>query len=161
MEGHTPRIREDVLLRAADQLSAAAEILVAVSARTAMAVDSRLSPSLLRALTLVAGSPGLSLSAFADRAQISRSRASRVCDSLDRAGLLTRSLISEDRRGISLDLTHRGRGVLDTVRTQRAEWIKDALLRMPDADLRALLTGLWSLGPSLSEALPEQDRGAS
>ncbi|MFE9835518.1 MarR family winged helix-turn-helix transcriptional regulator [Streptomyces sp. NPDC005551] len=161
MEGQNPPVREEVLLRAAEQLSSAAEILVAVSARTAVAVDSRLSPSLLRALTLVGTSPGLSLAAFADHARISRSRASRVCDSLERAGLLTRSPVSEDRRGIALDLTQRGHSVLDSVRRQRAAWIRDALLHMPDADLRALLTGLWSLGPSLARASAEPGRGPS
>lgn len=101
--------RDDALLQAADRLAAAAEILVSVSARTAVAVDGRLSPPLLRALTLVGTDPGLTLAALAERAQISRSRASRVCDTLEEAGLLARSPRTEDRRGVGLSLTGRGR----------------------------------------------------
>ncbi|MFG2474828.1 MarR family winged helix-turn-helix transcriptional regulator [Streptomyces fagopyri] len=145
-----PGVRDDVLLRAADQLAAVAEILVSVSARTAVAVDSRLSPPLLRALTLVGTSPGLSLAALADRARISRSRASRVCDTLEAAGLLARAPLAADRRTVGLSLTRHGRSVLDRVRERRGDWIRDALLRMPDADLTGLLTALRSLGPSLA-----------
>ncbi|MEU0034806.1 MarR family transcriptional regulator [Streptomyces sp. NPDC006333] len=145
-----PRVRDDVLLRSADQLADVAEVLVSVSARTALAVDSRLSPPLLRALTLVGTSPGLSLAALADRARISRSRASRVCDTLEGAGLLTRAPLAADRRGVGLSLTRHGRAVLDRVRAHRSEWIRDALLRMPDADLNGLLAALRSLGPSLA-----------
>ncbi|MET8413500.1 MarR family transcriptional regulator [Streptomyces sp. NPDC005195] len=152
-----PRVRDDVLLRAADQLAAVAEILVSVSARTAVAVDSRLSPPLLRALTLVGTSPGLSPAALAERARISRSRASRVCDTLEGAGLLARAPLAADRRRVGLSLTRHGRSVLDRVREQRGVWIRDALLRMPDADLNGLLTALRSLGPSIAHgprALP-------
>ncbi|MCX4572366.1 MarR family transcriptional regulator [Streptomyces sp. NBC_01571] len=145
-----PRVRDDALLRAADQLADVAEILVSVSARTAVAVDSRLSPPLLRALTLVGSSPGLSLAALADRARISRSRASRVCDTLEGAGLLTRAPLAADRRGVGLSLTRHGRAVLDRVRAHRSNWITDALRRMPDADLDGLLAALRSLGPSLA-----------
>ncbi|MER6440016.1 MarR family winged helix-turn-helix transcriptional regulator [Streptomyces sp. NPDC001185] len=152
-----PRVRDDVLLRAADQLAAVAEVLVSVSARTAVAVDGRLSPSLLRALSLVGASPGLSLAALADRARISRSRASRVCDTLEDAGLLARVPLAADRRGVGLSLTRHGRSVLGRVRERRDDWIRDALLRMPDADLDGLLSALRSLGPSLADgyqALP-------
>ncbi|MFJ8005090.1 MarR family winged helix-turn-helix transcriptional regulator [Streptomyces fagopyri] len=151
------RARDDVLLRAADQLAAVAEILVSVSARTAVAVDSRLSPPLLRALTLVGTSPGLSLAALADRARISRSRASRVCDTLETAGLLARAPLAADRRTVGLSLTRHGTRVLDRVRERRGDWIRDALLRMPDADLNGLLAALRSLGPSFAHghrALP-------
>ncbi|MFF2379721.1 MarR family winged helix-turn-helix transcriptional regulator [Streptomyces sp. NPDC058108] len=156
-DGGPPRVRDDVLLRAADQLAAVAEILVSVSARTAVAVDGRLSPSLLRALSLVGASPGLSLAALADRARISRSRASRVCDTLESAGLLARVPLAADRRGVGLSLTRHGRSVLGRVRERRDDWIRDALLRMPDADLDGLLSALRSLGPSLADghqALP-------
>ncbi|MFE2963587.1 hypothetical protein ACFXKC_07820 [Streptomyces sp. NPDC059340] len=75
MDGQDPEVRDDIpprerdnaLLQAADRLAAAAEILVSVSARTAVAVDSRLSPPLLRALTLVGTDPGLTLAALAER----------------------------------------------------------------------------------------------
>lgn len=148
--GALPRAADDVLLRAADELAAVAEILVTMSARTAVTVDSRLSPALLRALTLVGVSPGLSLAALADQAQISRSRASRVCDTLEEAGLLARSPVAADRRGVGLSLTRDGRSALDRVRERRTDWIRDALLRMPDADLNGLLTALRSLGPALA-----------
>jgi DNA-binding MarR family transcriptional regulator len=163
MDGQDPEVRDDIpprgrdnaLLQAADQLTAAAEILVAVSARTAVAVDSRLSPPLLRALTLVGTDPGLTLAALAERAQVSRSRASRVCDTLEEAGLLARSPRTEDRRGVGLSLTGRGRCALDRVRAQRTAWIRDALLRMPESDLSGLLAALRSLGPSLARGHPE------
>ncbi|WP_329360806.1 MarR family winged helix-turn-helix transcriptional regulator [Streptomyces sp. NBC_01483] len=163
MDGQDPEVRDDIppqgrdntLLQAADQLTAAAEILVAVSAHTAVAVDSRLSPPLLRALTLVGTDPGLTLAALAERAQVSRSRASRVCDSLEEAGLLARSPRTEDRRGVGLSLTGRGRCALDRVRAQRTAWIGDALLRMPESDLSGLLAALRSLGPSLAHGHPE------
>lgn len=152
-----PRARDDVLLQAADRLAAAAEILLAVSARTAVTVDSRLSPPPLRALTLVGADPGLTLAALADRAQISRSRASRVCDTLEGAGLLVRSPRAEDRRGVGLSLTRHGHSALDRVRERRTAWIKGALLRMPDADRHGLPAALRSLGPSLAHGDPEHD----
>jgi DNA-binding MarR family transcriptional regulator len=130
-----------------------------VSARTAVAVDGRLSPPLLRALTLVGASPGLTLTALANGAQISRSRASRVCDTLEGAGLLARSPLPGDRRGVGLDLTHDGRAALDRVREERTAWIKDALLRMPEADLSGLLSALRSLGPSLAYGLRGPEAG--
>ncbi|MCX5095209.1 MarR family winged helix-turn-helix transcriptional regulator [Streptomyces sp. NBC_00365] len=131
-----------------------------MSARTAVAVDSRLSPPLLRALTLVGTDPGLTLAALAERAQVSRSRASRVCDTLEEAGLLARSPRTEDRRGVGLSLTGRGRRALDRVRAQRTAWIRDALLRMPESDLSGLLAALRSLGPSLAHGHPEHSPAA-
>ncbi len=90
MDGQDPEVRDETppgkgttpCSRQPTDLAAAAEILVSVSARTAVAVDSRLSPPLLRALTLVGTDPGLTLAALAARAQISRS---------GRAGCATRS----------------------------------------------------------------------
>jgi DNA-binding MarR family transcriptional regulator len=78
-----------------------------------------------------------------------------VCDTLEEAGLLARSPRTEDRRGVGLSLTGRGRSALDRVREQRTAWIKDALLRMPKSDLSGLLAALRSLGPSLAQGHPD------
>ncbi|WP_162467056.1 MarR family winged helix-turn-helix transcriptional regulator [Streptomyces cavernae] len=150
MDGHSPELTEVALRRAADHLLAATEVLAAVSAHTAADVDQRLTPALLRVLGLVSEHPGIGLTALADRLRVSLSRASRMCGSLEQARLLCRTPLAEDRRGIAVNLTPEGDTALATVRDRRADWITGALLRMPPADLNALLAGLESLGPSLA-----------
>jgi len=156
MDGPSPQPSQKALRRAADHLLAAAEILAAMSARTASDVDRRLSPALLRVLSLVGDNPGIGLTALADRVRVSISRASRMCDSLEQARLVRRSPVAGDRRGISVDLTPEGRTTLAAVRDRRAAWITGALVSMPPADLNALVAGLEALGPSLTSRTHEE-----
>ncbi len=67
-----------------------------------------------RALVMIANEPETSLSEVADHLALSLPTTSRIVTGLVKQGLLKRSDCVEDRRQLSLGITSRGQGVLNT-----------------------------------------------
>ena len=102
----------------------------------------RLSQHQLRALRALESSPGLNLTALAERLDTGLPTASRLCDRLEAAGLLERALHPERRREVRLALTPHGRNVLDDIAERRSQALATALARMGSAERAALRHGL-------------------
>ena len=128
--------------RAAAEVEAAAEALVGIWSHVAESLDVRISPTQLRALTAVGRYGELNLSQLAEALGALPSSASRLCDRLEAAGLLTRDSGRASRRAVSLRLTPHGEALLDEARQRRREQIADVLDVMTPAERAELATGL-------------------
>src|SRR6201994_1946406 len=138
--------------RAAAEVEAAAEALVGIWAHVAESLDVRVSPTQLRALTAVARYGELTLSQLAEALGALPSSASRLCDRLEAAGLLTRDTGRSSRRAVSLRLTPEGEALLEQARTSRQEQIPRGLHAMTPAGRPELPEGL---APSQRAAEPD------
>ncbi|WP_431987273.1 MarR family winged helix-turn-helix transcriptional regulator [Streptomyces griseoflavus] len=98
----------------------------------------RLSTHQLRALLVLEAATELNLTALADRLGIGPPTASRLCDRLEAAGMLERSLHPERRREVRLSLTAQGHRVLDDVAARRARALAAVLAGMEPAERSAL-----------------------
>ena len=92
----------------------------------------------LRLLGALSGSQGISSSALAVRMQLDRARTSRVLTSLVGKGLVQRQVAPADRRGTVLQLSPRGRAVLDDLLPRVAAINRDLLAGIDDADLAVI-----------------------
>ena len=128
--------------RAAAEVEAAAEALVGIWSHVAESLDVRISATQLRALTAVGRYGELNLSQLAEALGALPSSASRLCDRLEAAGLLTRDSGRASRRAVSLRLTSHGEALLDEARQRRREQIADVLDVMTPAERTELATGL-------------------
>ena len=128
--------------RAAAEVEATAEALVGIWAHVAESFDVRISPTQLRALTAVGRYGALNLSQLAEALGALPSSASRLCDRLEAAGLLTRDTGRASRRAVSLRLTPEGETLLEQTRTSRQEQIAQVLAAMSPADRADLAQGL-------------------
>ncbi|MET9730505.1 MarR family transcriptional regulator [Streptomyces sp. NPDC006458] len=135
----------------ADPLSLALEIADAVDGLAdlwSLALQEgslRLSPHQLRALRILEAAPGLNLTALAESMDIGLPTASRLCDRLEAAGLLERDLHPHKRREVRLNLTGRGRQVLDEVASRRSHSLAEILAAMEPAGREALGRGMRAL----------------
>ncbi|MEV6549994.1 MarR family transcriptional regulator [Streptomyces sp. NPDC051597] len=102
----------------------------------------RLSLHQLRALRVLQAAPELNLTGLADRLDIGLPTASRLCDRLEAAGLLERTLHPHSRREVRLSLTPHGGHVLRDVADRRIQALVGALEQMTRAERLALSRGL-------------------
>ena len=128
--------------RAAAEVETAAEALVGIWARVAETLDVRVSPTQLRALTAVGRYGELNLSQLAEALGALPSSASRLCDRLEAAGLLTRDTGRVSRRAVSLRLTADGEALLEQARQRRREQIAQVLGAMTASGRDELAGGL-------------------
>jgi DNA-binding MarR family transcriptional regulator len=128
--------------QAAAEVETAAEALVGIWAHVAESLDVRVSPTQLRALTAVGRYGELNLSQLAEALGALPSSASRLCDRLEAAGLLTRDTGRASRRAVSLRLTPEGEALLEQARTRRQEQIAQVLDAMSPAARADLAQGL-------------------
>ena len=105
-------------------------------------VGTRLSWSQLSALLVVERAEGINLRGLAGQLGMILSSASRLCDRLVAADLVSRVPGHADRREIALYLTPSSRQVLAELRANRRELLADVLARMSPAGRAALQRGL-------------------
>jgi DNA-binding MarR family transcriptional regulator len=90
-------------------------------ARGAPARETGLSLSQYALLIPLAERQEARIGELAAAAGITPSTATRIMDALERRGLVSRERASEDRRAVSVSLTHAGRALLDS----QDEWVRD------------------------------------
>jgi DNA-binding MarR family transcriptional regulator len=132
----------DDLLFVAREIADAVDGLAELWTVAAQGASLRLSPHQLRALRLLEARPELNLTALAQGMGIGSPTASRLCDRLEAAGLVSRLLHPHDRREVRLVLTGLGRQVLDEVAVLRSQALAAALARMDPVAREALRRGM-------------------
>src|SRR3984885_3043181 len=110
-------------------------------------------PAQLRALLIIGGAGGLNLSRLALALGASASAASRLCDRMQAAGLLTRDRASASRREIVLVPTESGRRLAEWVRGRRRAALGEVLAGMSPDGREALAHGLAALAGGLLDGL--------
>jgi DNA-binding MarR family transcriptional regulator len=121
-------------------LDDAASALMAVWSRAHNAADVPVPSTQLRALFVLERGP-VNVSNLAGELGALVSSASRLCDRLEAAGLLSRD-IGRDRREVTVRVSADGRALLDRLRTRRREDLTRVLAEMPAPARAALLWGL-------------------
>lgn len=122
----------------------AVESLVACWLAAAEETTPRLSARQLLALRTVRHRPELNLTALAEHLGIGLPTASRLCDRLEAAGLLERTVQPRNRREVQLVLTAYGRRVLADVTERRARRLASVFEGMTPAERTALEHGLFA-----------------
>lgn len=130
---------------------AATRVLVAVSAQSVAAVDGVVTLPQLRVLVMVASRGGLNLGAVAAGLGVHPSNATRAVERLVVAGLLDRRDDPADRRNLLLELTERGRALVERVMDERRASIAAILDRMPAGRRRSLVPVLRSFAAAAGE----------
>lgn len=99
----------------------------------------------MRALLAIEQAGSLNLSRLAEALGASASAASRLCDRMQAAGLLTRDRSAASRREIVLVPTEAGRQLAEWVRSRRRAAIREVLQTMSPDGREALVQGLREL----------------
>jgi DNA-binding MarR family transcriptional regulator len=129
----------------------AARALVGISARSLAEVDEVVTPPQLRVLVMIASRGPLNLGAVARVLGVHASNATRACDRLVAAGLLSRQDDPADRRNLYLELTAQGQALVDGVMDRRRRAIAEVLDRMPALQRTALVPVLESFAEAAGE----------
>lgn len=114
----------DAVLRAAD-------VLLRVAAQSVVEVEDLVTTPQLRVLVLIAFHGPQNLGAVARELGVHASNATRTCERLVVAGLLSRTDDPTDRRFLRLDLTAKGRKLVETVIEHRRASIADVIEQIP------------------------------
>ncbi|WP_330347235.1 MarR family winged helix-turn-helix transcriptional regulator [Streptomyces sp. NBC_00582] len=127
---------------AARHMADAVESLVACWLAAAEEAVPRLPARQLLALRTVRRRPELNVTALAEDLGIGVPTASRLCDRLEAAGLLERTVQPRNRREVQLVLTAYGRRVLTDVTERRVRRLAAVFAGMTPAQRTALEQGL-------------------
>ncbi|WP_346041807.1 MarR family winged helix-turn-helix transcriptional regulator [Actinomadura chokoriensis] len=144
---------------AADSAAAlddAASTLMNIWSRAHNAPDVPVPSTQLRALFVLERGP-VNISNLAGELGALVSSASRLCDRLEAAGLLTRDP-GRDRREVTVRLSEDGRALLDRLRVRRLEDLTRVLALMPASARAALLWGLTEFHDAASK--PDDEDGS-
>lgn len=123
-------------------VEAATRALVITLGRAEEEVLPRVSVSQLRALLIISRQAPANLNQLADELGAIPSSASRLCDRLVAAGLITRRTGSVDRREVELRVSAEGQRLVDHLRETRVSELAAVLATMSPDGQRALLAGL-------------------
>jgi DNA-binding MarR family transcriptional regulator len=136
-----------------DAVMQAAQLLVALTARSVAAVEPEISLAQLRVLVILDSRGPQSLGAMARHLDVHPSNATRACDRLVQGGLLTRNENPSDRRQIRLELTSTGRRVIESVMSHRRRQVEDLLAQMTGEQRVALVPMLRAMTAAGRETL--------
>jgi DNA-binding MarR family transcriptional regulator len=123
-------------------------VLFEASERAVEELGSAVPPAQIRALLIIDRAGSLNLSMLAEALGASASAASRLCDRIQAAGLLTRDRAACSRREIVLFPTESGRRLAEWVRSRRSAALGDMLQAMSPDGRNALAQGLSEVAAS-------------
>ena len=140
----------------AEAVLSACRVLVAVAAQSIAAVEESADLLQVRALVVIASRGPVSLGELATSAGLHLTRASRLCDRMVRAGLITREVDTANRRQVTLSLTFAGQQVVETVMRRRWAAIEPVLARMTEAQRQDLVSALTVFAEA-ADVISDQD----
>jgi len=128
--------RHDPPLEVADALhSACIRIL-----RSARAVDGAtgLSAPKLSALSVLVFGGAMSLGQLAKAEQVTAPTMSKLVADLEAAGLAAKRADRQDKRGVRIEVTAKGKALFDQGRRARLTLLRDRIAKLPKAELETL-----------------------
>lgn len=132
---------------------ATSRIITAAVVRSLGSMDPTLSVPQVRVLVLLSSTPEMNLSGLAERVGVNPSNASRTCDRLVGAGLVTRRDNPEDRRHVTLALSAEGDRVVRDLMGRREQLLSQVVSEMTPSQRTQLMSAL--------EAFNEAAQGVS
>ena len=132
-------------------LLTASRVLVGVSARSLAHLDGSVTVTQFRVLVVLRGHGETRLNLLAERLGVSPSTALRSVDRLIATDLVTRRENDLDRREVVIDLTSKGRQVVDEVTALRRSAIRTIAEAMPRVEARQLVGALTAFAVAADE----------
>lgn len=132
-------------------LLTASRALVGVTARSLADVDDVVTVPQFRTMVVLRTHGPSRLNSLADRLRVQPSTALRSVDRLIANQLVTRQENAADRREVVIDLTERGRRLVETVTTARREAIAEIARAIPPDQLGHLIEALTAFGTAAGE----------
>ena len=133
----------------------AARALIGIAAQSVAEVEDQVTLPQLRVLVLIESRGTLNLNRLAEAMGIHPSNATRACDRLVAAGLLLRRESTTDRRNLVLELTDRGKDLVDSVIAHRRAAVADVLSRVPERRRRGLETAMSDFANGAGESFTD------
>lgn len=135
----------------ADAFITVSRALVGIAVRSINAAPIEVTLAQHRLLVLLATGWDQTVGALAGQLEINASNASRLCDRLQRLGLVARDPSSRDGREVVVSLTEAGRELVETVRARRLHEIQRVLSQMSQTDNEAMIKALTAFGEAARE----------
>ncbi len=126
----------------ADALVTASRLLVDITARSVAVVDDTLTLPQLRVLVILSSRGATNLTTLAGQLDVQPSTIGRMAERLVTAGLIDRRPHPSSRREIVVELTRRGRAVVETVAARRRAEIARVIATMPARERQAMVRAL-------------------
>ena len=134
-----------------DSFLTAARALVALAVRSVNASPVEVTLVQHRVLVLLASQGEQSVSALAGQLGVNASNASRVCDRLQRLGLVTRRRSTTDARSVKVALTSEGTQVLRAVIEHRRGEVREILGSLAPAMAEGAVAALRAFNEAANE----------
>jgi len=134
-----------------DGFVTAARALVAVAVRSINAAPVEVTVTQHRVLVLLASRGEATVSSLAEQLGVNASNASRVCDRLQRLGLVSRRRSTSDARSVMVALTADGIEVLRAVSRHRRDEVRQVLSTMPVEVARRTVESLRAFNEAAHE----------
>ncbi len=128
--------------------------VLSLAARAAVGGVTRISASQLQALLTIDRHGSLNLTTLAEALAVLPSSATRLCERMLAADLVTKRPATLDRREVVISLTSSGEALIADIRRVRCGLLADALATMPEAGQQSLLSGLAALAAELVAVTP-------
>jgi DNA-binding MarR family transcriptional regulator len=138
-------------------LLTASRVLVGVSARSLVGVEETVTVTQFRTLVVLRAHGGSRLNRLSDRLQVNASTALRTVERLMAAGLVDRHENPDDRREVAIELTERGRLLVDQVTARRRRAIEAIVRAMPVEQRAAMVDALLAFAQAADEPLAVGD----
>ncbi len=141
-------------------LLTASRALVGISARSIAEVEETVTITQFRTLVVLESHGPSRLNRLADRLGVNSSTALRTIDRMVAAGLVVRRANENDRREVVIELSERGRRLVDDVTTRRREAIELIVRAMPESRRAELVEALLAFAAAADEPLALDDATA-
>ncbi|QWZ09869.1 MarR family transcriptional regulator [Nocardioides panacis] len=135
----------------ADAFLTASRALAGLAVRSLNAAPVEVTLPQHRLLVLLSTGGEQTVGALAQQFEVNPSNASRLCDRLQRLGLVSRDRSARDGRAVDVALTAAGRELLETVRAHRRHEIQRVLDGMSHVDVGAAVQALTAFGDAAHE----------
>lgn len=135
----------------------AARVFSAITAEAIAQAGEAVTLPQLRVLTLASTTTSLNNGQVARALDVHISNASRLCERLVQAGLLSRRDLPHDRRQVELTLTDQGRQLIDRVTDHRRIALRRVLQSLPDSRRSALARALSDFTEAAHEHIDLRD----
>jgi DNA-binding MarR family transcriptional regulator len=135
----------------ADAFITVSRALVGIAVRSINAAPVEVTITQHRLLVLLATGGDQTVGALAEQLEVNASNASRLCDRLQRLGMVARDRSSSDGRAVCVSLTSAGRELLETVRAHRRDDVQRVRGQMTGADVEAAVAALTAFADAAHE----------
>jgi len=115
-----------------------------------------LTPPQFDVLATLGNTPGMSCKDLSENTLITKGTLTGVIDRLEDKGLVQRTPMEHDRRGVFISLTPRGEQLFAQVFPAHLEYMKSAFVSFSEGELEIMKQELIRLGQAFSHALEQQ-----